>query len=679
MWLRRPTEPAVLAEAKERLTGELERAWRQERARGPELDPILRSPEILEPLLQLTGGACAYCERAVEEQGPDAAVVAHHRPAWGAVGIDGAVTLRAYWWLAYEWDNLYPACADCVRSRGTRFPVLGPRAEPGGVDDEQPLLLDPILDDPDEHLRYQSDGTVTALTERGRVTLDLLALNRDFLIKARLAALQTPSGPGFATLLRQLGHHPEAASLTAPPPPPPRLSGPDLPPTSGGEAGAPAYDLTADIADIADIADMAAAERGGYYQATQWVERVVIRNFRPIRDLEIDLSRSTSDRGPWTVLLGENGCGKSSVLHAIALTMMGGEQRRALGIDAAKYLRDGARKGLVEVFLSGRTEPMRLEWAKGEHHFNGPEPVAALMLGYGATRLLPRSPAPHSDDRVVRVDNLFDPLAPLTDPTAWLLSLDGDTFDDVASGIHEMLALDQDAALRRKDGQVVLQEGRSRRPISTLSDGYQSMVVMACDILRSTMRLWSQSALAEGIVLIDEIGAHLHPRWRLRIVTAMRNLMPRIQFIVTTHDPLCLRGIVDGEVVVMRRNSQGGIVSITDLPPVTGMRVDQLLTSEHFGLGSTDDPEVAELWESYYRLMALKRPTEEQTGRLARVRARLDELEQFGATERERLLLTSAADYIAQRRETGDAVAPTSKEMTAKLSELWGKHLPGSS
>ena len=119
--------------------------------------------------------------------------------------------------------------------------------------------------------------------------------------------------------------------------------------------------------------------------------------------------------------------------------------------------------------------------------------------------------------------------------------------------------------------------------------------------------------------------------------------------------------------------------TLLGLLPVTGMRIDQLLTSEHFGLGSTDDPEVTELWENYYRLMGLKKPSKEQTDRLERVRARLDELEQFGTTERERLLLTSAADYIAQRRETGDAVAPSSKEMTAKLSELWGKYLPGSS
>ena len=125
MWHRRPTEPTVLAEAKDRLTEETAHAWRQKRSRGPEPDPLLHDPEILNSLLDMTNGTCAYCERPLEAQGPDSAVVTHHRPTWGAVGSDGDVSLQAYWWLSYEWDNLYPACADCVRSRGTRFPVAG--------------------------------------------------------------------------------------------------------------------------------------------------------------------------------------------------------------------------------------------------------------------------------------------------------------------------------------------------------------------------------------------------------------------------------------------------------------------------------------------------------------------------------------------------------------------------
>ncbi|MCC2593892.1 AAA family ATPase [Tessaracoccus sp. OS52] len=682
MRLQRPAEPAILAQARPRLEAELERAWQSKRKRGPEADPLLNHSEVVSALLAMTQGTCAYCERSVPASGPDSVVVTHHRPTWGAVGQAGEVDQEAYRWFTYDWENLYPACADCVRSRGTRFPVAGTRARNRSeIISEHPLLLDPVVDDPDQHLRYSADGTVVAMTDRGLTTSDVLALNRDALVRARAAVAEHLASPdadvdamGFATLRRQLaeslpGAAPPPGAPPAPTPSPPLPAGPPLPRMVGAEPGSQGYDLTG---------PMGPAEKHNYFNAAQWIERVVIDNFRPIRELDLDLSRSTSERGPWTVLLGENGSGKSSVLHAIALTMMGGEQRRALGINASTYLRHGAPCGRVQVFLSGRTEPLELTWGRGDVHFKGPEAVTALLLGYGATRLLPpRGAVMPIDQRVVRVDNLFDPLRPLTDPTAWLLSLDEDTFADVAEGIHELLALGVDDELVRAAGVVQLRQGRNRSDIRALSDGYQSMVVMSCDILRSVLGMWTQPALAEGIVLIDELGAHLHPRWRMRIVTAVRNLMPRVQFVVTTHDPLCLRGLVDGEVVVVRRNSEGDVVAMTDLPPVSGMRIDQLLTSEHFGLGSTDDPEVTDLWEKYYSIKGMRSPSAEQLAELDRVRTRLDELEQLGTTERDRLVLDSAAEYIAHRREVGDAVAPTNDEVTRKLSELWDKHLPG--
>lgn len=701
MW-HRPAAPGELARNSERLTHDLGSVWQNKHVRRPRLDPVLRHGDVVAALLEMTGSTCAYCERSLDLEDPDAVVVAHHRPAWGAMSLDGHVDLQAYWWLAYDWHNLFPACSDCVRTRGTRFPVAGERARWGqDTQAEQPLLLDPLADVPDDHLRYEPDGTVSALTERGRVTVETLALNREHLVHARLAMMEGSADAfAFPTLRRQLAEpepepvragsagdspqgargrtelrarrsgapatHPDPPAM--PPPVTKRPAGPTLPPVTGAQAGMPDYDLSTGLDK---------PRRTHYFQATQWVERVVIKNFRPIRYLEVDLSRSTSEQGPWTVLLGENGSGKSSVLHAIVLTLMGGEQRRALGIDARNYLRHGARQGLVQVFLTGRTDPLELTWTLDDVEFHGPEPVPALLLAYGATRLLPRAPEVDPGERVVRVDNLFDPLRALADPTAWLLSLDDDAYDEVAAGIQEMLALDQDSYLIRERDRVVLRQGRTQSDLSTLSDGYQAMVVMACDILRSVLQFWEQPTLAEGIVLIDEIGAHLHPRWRMRIVGAVRRLLPRVQFIVTTHDPLCLRGVLDGEVTVVRRNSEGDVVTLSDLPPVTGMRIDQLLTSEHFGLGSTDDPEVAELWEAYYRLRALTRPTDDQAAELERVRGRLDRLEQFGTTERDRLLLTSAADYIAQRRETGDVVAPTDAEVTTQLAQLWGEYLPG--
>ena len=647
--LRRLDEPGVLAEARPRLTDDLESAWRQKRSRGPEPDPVLQHPEVVAALVAMTRGTCAYCERLLAPSGSDSAVVTQHRPSWGAVGTDGAVDLRAYWWLTYEWTNLFAACADCVRTRGSRFPVMGDRVGPGGdPQEEDALLLNPETDDPDLHLRFGADGRVSAMSEKGRVTVELFSLNREALVQARRDLHGEPAlgdEMGFASMRRQLFG---ARTMRL------AMSGPPLPPSSGAEPGRPEY-----------------------FQAARWIERLVIRNFRPIRHLDIDLTRSTSEHGPWTVLLGENGSGKSSILHAIALTMMGGDQRRRLDIDARKYLRRRARKGLVQIYLSGSSEPLELRWGTGDVEFSGPEEVPALMLGYGATRLLPRTGGTEPDRRLVRVDNLFDPLLPLTDPTSWLLSLDEEVFDDVAEGINHLLALSNDEVLVRRKGKVVLSRGNDQSEITALSDGYQSMVVMSCDILSTVLAMWPQPALAEGIVLIDEVGAHLHPRWRMRIVGALRSLMPRVQFVVTTHEPLCLRGVDDGEVVVVRRNSESEVVALTDLPSVVGMRIDQLLTSEHFGLGSTDDPEVADLWQTYYALQGASSLSPEQQADLERVRRRLEELEQFGTTERDRMLLNSAAQYIAERRETGDAVARAPAEVTAELAKLWSAHLPG--
>ena len=356
MWLRRPAEPRELDVAKARLNDEAAHFWKQKkkRARPPDPDPVLQSAEILDPLLLMTNENCAYCERGLEADGPNSPVIAHHRPTWGAVGTAGDIAVEAYWWLTYEWENLFPACADCVRSRGSRFPVIGDRAtRSSSLLKERPLLLDPIVDDPDEHLRYHPDGTVTALTERGRMTSDILALNRNSLVKDRLGVLDgVADDASFPTLRRQLAIPTPSPTESLTPAPTLRPVGPDLPQISLTEPGPPAYDLNVNLVG---------SERDHYFQATQWIERVVIKNFRPIRDLDIDLARSTSERGPWTVLLGENGCGKSSILHAIALTMMGGEQRRLLGIDARNYLRHGARKGLVQVFLSGRPDPLELQ------------------------------------------------------------------------------------------------------------------------------------------------------------------------------------------------------------------------------------------------------------------------------------------------------------------------------
>jgi hypothetical protein len=652
-------------------------------AKPPELNPIVYSAELFEALARMTGGRCAYCERAIVGAGGygsriRGAAVTHHRPPWGAVAADGMTSIEHYWWLAYTWSNLLPACSECIRAKGNRFPVEGNRARRGQrLSAEGPLLLDPCVDDPAPHLLFQPDGIVVGSTPRGSATVEVLALNRSSLVSARRRVARQvldgirPKGSESGefqglrrqfTALRSQTKRPmrKAAATTAAP-------------------------LPQDHYDLDSQVPMAQTAKTSYYGTVRWIERVRIRNFRPIRDLDLDFSGSTSEQGPWRVLLGENGSGKSSVLQAIALALIGGSYRRELGIAPERLLRYGSRQGSVEVHLTGSPVPLRITFDRTSTEISGPEAAQVLLLGYGATRLLPRPGFAPTESRseMTRVDNLFNPFLGMTDPTTWLLGLPKPTFKVVADGLLQLLDLPKAARLvadhDRREIQV--RQGRDRSTIEALSDGYQSMLVLACDVMNTVLSKWTHVTLAEGIVLIDELGAHLHPRWRMRIVGALRELLPRVQFVVTTHDPLCLRGVLDGEVTVIRRSPENQVVAITDLPPVQGMRVDQLLTSEHFGLGSTDDPVLTELWSEFYRLDGLRRPTAADRAALDEVRRRLDALGEFGRTERERLLLRSADAYVARRRAEGDP--PEQADRTAasaavdnELAAIWAEHLP---
>jgi predicted ATP-binding protein involved in virulence len=115
---------------------------------------------------------------------------------------------------------------------------------------------------------------------------------------------------------------------------------------------------------------------------------------------------------------------------------------------------------------------------------------------------------------------------------------------------------------------------------------------MVADMCRSLLDHWSNLESAKGVVLIDEIETHLHPRWKMKVMSSLRTAFPNVQFVATTHDPLCVRGLDDGEVIVLTRDDDGGVRLLEDLPDVSGMRAEQILTSDYFGLSSTADPEV---------------------------------------------------------------------------------------
>jgi predicted ATP-binding protein involved in virulence len=86
-----------------------------------------------------------------------------------------------------------------------------------------------------------------------------------------------------------------------------------------------------------------------------------------------------------------------------------------------------------------------------------------------------------------------------------------------------------------------------------LSDGYHVFMGLVSDIARRALVLndhLGASAVeqAEGIVLIDEVDLHLHPRWQLEVLAGLRRAFPKLQFVVSTHSALLLSGLENRQV-----------------------------------------------------------------------------------------------------------------------------------
>lgn len=128
---------------------------------------------------------------------------------------------------------------------------------------------------------------------------------------------------------------------------------------------------------------------------------------------------------------------------------------------------------------------------------------------------------------------------------------------------------------------------------SSMSDGYRSAALMFADIARRMAQLNPQlgeeACLAPGIVLIDEVDLHLHPKWQARILDDLKSAFPYVQFIVTTHAPIvissveasCLRILKSGGVVCQATETYGGNIARV-LKTVMGVDERPVFVRERF-------------------------------------------------------------------------------------------------
>lgn len=395
-----------------------------------------------------------------------------------------------------------------------------------------------------------------------------------------------------------------------------------------------------------------------------YVRKVHLENLRGFPSLTFDFERPARNYAGWTVILGGNASGKSTLLKAIALCLMGPDDGRQLIVPAGWVGANGPKaEANVEIswdrkfdfFKTGGAKPgptfdagvrwtqdstknilgqfdhedfrgQEIRSAKGTRVLSasrGPwEPKAAgwFMAGYGPMRRLSGSSGESSrfsalTGPIGRFVTLFREDAALSESEFWLKQNFART---IQQNLPELVVLLDGVKALLGDGllpygmqiskitvdHVYLVDGRNiELPMRDISDGCRSMYATILDLVHGMAEVYGTEKLfgkndkgniivnPPGVVLIDEIEAHLHPRWQREIPEWLKVHFPNVQFIVSSHSPLIAQAADQNGVFLLPSQDDIGreprMLNEHEYTLLRLSKAEKTLLGSAFGLHST--------------------------------------------------------------------------------------------
>lgn len=319
---------------------------------------------------------------------------------------------------------------------------------------------------------------------------------------------------------------------------------------------------------------------------SHYISRITVDNFFSIKHIELDFNDSKE-----VYFLGENGDGKSLILMALYLAFNGNyittktdQEETGKAVDILRKNRNLQLKGYDE--FDKEYNPQQANYIEN-------------IYAYGTHR--GRYSA--NNPEVYGFMSLFDFNATLNDPIAWLKNqklLELENFNnnnqnnifhlataELENIFHELLEKNVKVEIQGTD--VYFIEKGYKLSFDQLSEGYRSVIIFVCDILyRLSLNLERTSDIKsiKGVVIVDEIDLHLHPKWQRIIIKRLRMLFPYIQFFFTTHSPTIIQG-ASNDAIVYRVYRENGETKVSDTylrKDLNHLMINTLVTSPLFGL-----------------------------------------------------------------------------------------------
>lgn len=369
----------------------------------------------------------------------------------------------------------------------------------------------------------------------------------------------------------------------------------------------------------------------------------------------ISFARPDGRPAQWTIILGDNGVGKTTVLKALAalrpiksldydidpsfnpaynesrdiwVPIRSGKQSneadnlkilgipkqiqnhpdlKVIALDSqiriGKILSDEfkiSHCSLVLPFYQGQS--LGRQW-----HTISSELETLICYGYGAGRTVGNSTLSETPITTDTCASLFDDRADLLNPEEWFLQMEysslkkdkqaGKALEQVRQVLLQVLPDITDIRISSKDHQqfLELESPYGWVRLREMSLGYQTLVVWLTDFASKLFLRYPDSPNPlemPAIVLIDEIDLHLHPSWQRKLLGFLSGIFTNTQFIATAHSPLVVQAAGDEGANVVLLQREGDQTIVRQNPEdVRGWRIDQILTSAFFNLDTAQSLE----------------------------------------------------------------------------------------
>ena len=156
-----------------------------------------------------------------------------------------------------------------------------------------------------------------------------------------------------------------------------------------------------------------------------------------------------------------------------------------------------------------------------------------------------------------------------------------DIVADMASSITEGFPLEFAGANEDRNGFFIqFKTVDGILPLNTLSQGTQSIIQWLAHLVIGYAEYYDfPDDLSDkpGVIIIDEIDAHLHPSWQRRIIPTLTERFPSLQIFCSTHSPLMLAGLKAGQVQLLRRDEDGRVTVSRNDDDIIGWSADEAL------------------------------------------------------------------------------------------------------